>query len=124
MAGGIADVVEVVVLAAGAHAALCRRGTHVRTRISTEEHVLERHHAGVGEEKRRVVFRHQGGGRHDGVSALLEESQESLSDICTFHKQSVAIGASTAASRPRGDAKSGNGKALSTPLRPSQSALV
>ena len=56
---GVADILEIVVLAAGAHAALATGGAYVRAFLLSQEHVLELHHAGVGEQKRWVVRRHQ-----------------------------------------------------------------
>ena len=55
------DVVEVVVLAADAHA-LLRRSSRACSRASPpEEHVLELVHPGVGEEQRRVLVRARAG---------------------------------------------------------------
>ncbi len=76
MAGGIADIVEVVVLAAGAHAFLRRHRPLVGPLLDAGEDVLELHHAGIGEQERRVVARHQRRGRHDFVAVLLEEVEE------------------------------------------------
>ena len=81
----IADVFQVVVLAAGAQAALHGGRTHVRALVGTEEDVLELHHAGVGEQQRRVVARHQRRGAHHGVALALKERQEFLADIGGFH---------------------------------------
>jgi len=50
MACRIADIFQVVVLAAGPHAALRGRRARVRPALLAEEHVLELHHAGVGKE--------------------------------------------------------------------------
>ena len=47
MPGGVADVVEVVVLAAGAHALLRGGGALVGARLLAGEDVLELHHAGA-----------------------------------------------------------------------------
>ena len=56
----VADIVEVVVLAAGAHAFLCRGGPHIGALLETGEDVLELHHAGgIGEHQRRIVARHK-----------------------------------------------------------------
>ena len=55
VAGGPADVFQVVMLAAGAHAFLRRGGPHVAALFVAEETVLELVHAGVGEEQRRIV---------------------------------------------------------------------
>ena len=59
MARGIADIVEVVVLAAGADAFLRRGGALVVAVLDPGEQVLELNHAGVREHQRRVVARHQ-----------------------------------------------------------------
>ena len=59
MARGIADVLQVVVLAAGAHAALRAGGAGIGTRFLADEHVLELHHARVDEQQRRVVARNE-----------------------------------------------------------------
>ena len=75
VARGVADVLEVVVLAAGAHAALRARGARVGALLRAEEDVLELDHAGVGEQQRRVVARHQRARGHDGVAVALEESR-------------------------------------------------
>jgi hypothetical protein len=55
MARGVADIVEVVVLAAGAHAFLRRGGARIGALLLAGEDVLELHHAGIGE--------HQASGR-------------------------------------------------------------
>ena len=49
MAGGVADIFQIVVLAAGAHAALRRGRAVVSAFVLAEEHIFELHHAGVGE---------------------------------------------------------------------------
>jgi hypothetical protein len=85
VARGVADVLQVVVLAAGAHAALRRHRAGVGARVLAGEHVLELHHAGVGEQQGRVVARHQRAGRHDGVALGGEEFEEALADGAAFH---------------------------------------
>ena len=77
----VADVVEVVVLAAGADALLGRRGPRVRTTLKPREDVLELHHPGVGEHQRRVVARHQRARGDDLVALAPEELQEGRPDI-------------------------------------------
>ncbi len=59
MARGIADVFQVVVLAAGAHTALRRHGTTVVALVAAQKHVLERHHAGVRKQQGRIGGRYQ-----------------------------------------------------------------
>ena len=68
VAGGVADVLEVVVLAAGAHAFLRGRGARVGPLLGAGEDVLELHHAGVGEQQGRIVARHERRRRHDLVA--------------------------------------------------------
>src|ERR1043165_1353673 len=70
VARGVADVVEVFVLAAGAHALLRRHCALIRTLFEAGEDVLELHHAGVGEHQGRVVARHQRRRRHDLMAGL------------------------------------------------------
>jgi hypothetical protein len=77
----VAHVLQVVVLAAGAQAGLDRGGADVRALVGAQEHVLELHHAGIGEHQRRVVARHQRARRHDGVALGREEVQKSLADV-------------------------------------------
>ena len=55
----IADVFEIVVLAARPHATLGGRRAHVRSLVNAEEYVLELDHPGVGEEQRWVVRRNE-----------------------------------------------------------------
>ncbi len=77
----VADVLEVVVLAACAHAALRARRALVAALVLAEEDVLELDHAGVGEEERRVVAGHERGRRHDRVAARAEELQECAAEL-------------------------------------------
>ncbi len=48
--GGVANLLEVIVFAAGAHAFLARHGASVVAALQTLEYALELHHAGIGEE--------------------------------------------------------------------------
>ena len=59
MAGGIAHVLKVVVLAAGTHAALTGGGAHIGALVLTQKDIFELDHAGVGEQQRGIVARHQ-----------------------------------------------------------------
>ena len=78
---GVADVVQVVVLAPGAHALLRAGGARRRRAGGAREIVLERHHAGVDEEQRRIVLRHQRRRVDLLVSVLLEEVEEGRADV-------------------------------------------
>ncbi len=64
---------EIVMLARDAQAFLTIRDAHMWRRAQAEEIVLERHHAGVGEEQGGVALGNQRRRRHDRVTALGEE---------------------------------------------------
>src|SRR5207302_6478408 len=81
MAGGVADIVEVVVLAAGAHAFLCGDGARIGTLLEPGEDILELHHARVGEHQGRIVARHERRGRHDGVPVARKKIEKARSDL-------------------------------------------
>ena len=76
MARGVADIVEVVVLAAGAHAFLRGGGALIGPLLDAGEDVLELHHAGIGEHQGRVVARHQRRRRHDLVAVRPRSNSE------------------------------------------------
>ena len=91
VARGLADLVEVVVLAARADALLRRGGARVVALLRAEEHVLELVHPGVGEEQRRVVRGQQRAARHAAVAALLEVSDKGLAYFVSgLHKAMVS----------------------------------
>jgi hypothetical protein len=81
VARGVADIVEVVMLAAGADAFLRGGGALVGTLLDAGEDVLELHHAGIGEHQRRVVARHQRRRRHDLVAFRREVIQKGRPDL-------------------------------------------
>ena len=81
VARGVADIVEVVVLAAGAHAFLRRGRARVGALLEAGEDVLELHHAGIGEHQRRIVARHQRRRRHHLVAVLAEIIEEARPDL-------------------------------------------
>ena len=74
--GGIADIVEIVVLAAGAHAFLRGRGALIGPGLDAGEDVLELHHARIGEHQCRVVARHERRRGHPLVIVLREIVEE------------------------------------------------
>ena len=85
VARGVAHVLQVVVLAAGADALLRRSRPRVRALVEAQEHVLELVHACVREQQRGVVARHHGAGGHGLVALGLEELQEGGADVGGFH---------------------------------------
>ena len=78
---GVADIVEVVVLAARAHAFLRRRRAQGDRLLLTGEDVLERHHARIGEHQSRIVARHERARRDHRVIILGEEVEERRPDV-------------------------------------------
>ena len=101
----VADVLEVVVLAAGAHAALAADRALVAALVLAEEDVLELDHAGIREQERRVVAGHQRRGRHDRVAARAEELQERRPELAG----STCVPSSTAISPRRSCRRSPRG---------------
>ena len=85
VAAGVADVFEVVVLAAGADAFLRGGGAGVVALLEPEEDFLELVHAGVGEQQRRVVGREQRRTAHDAMAVGLEEFEKALPYIVACH---------------------------------------
>ena len=81
VAGGVAHVVEVVVLAPGAHAFLRGRGAFVIAMLQPSEHVFELHHARIGKHKGRVIARHKGGAVHHLVPISFEIVKKSGANI-------------------------------------------
>jgi hypothetical protein len=77
-----ADVVEVVLLPAGAHHLLHRRHAGRRRLLGAEEPALHRLHAGDDEQRRRVVGgRDDRRGRSAHVALLLEEGEEAFAKL-------------------------------------------
>ena len=81
VAGGIADIVQIVVLAAGADAFLDGGGAGIGPLFGTGEQVLELHHARIGEQQGGIVARDQGRGWHRLVAPLGEEFHKSGADV-------------------------------------------
>ncbi len=86
MAAGVADVFEIVVLAAGADAFLGRGGAGVVAGFETLEDLFELVHAGVGEEQGGVVGRQEGAAADDAVPAGVEEVEKTLTDVVAGHR--------------------------------------
>jgi hypothetical protein len=73
VAAGIADIFEIVVLAAGADALLGGGGAEVVALFLAEENFLELVHPGVGEEQGGVVCWQEGGAADNFVPASMEK---------------------------------------------------
>ncbi|KFB74293.1 MAG: hypothetical protein AW09_000414 [Candidatus Accumulibacter phosphatis] len=89
----VADVFEVVVLAAGANAFLRSGRAQVRPFVETEKDVLELVHAGVGEQQRRIGMRYQRTRGNDLVAFGGEEFQELVADFSACHHDPSRCGA-------------------------------
>ena len=92
VAAGVADIFEIVVLAARADAFLGGGGAGVVALFESQEDFLELVHAGVGEQQRGVVGGEQRGTAHDAMAAGVEEVEKALPDVVTCHVFIVAVG--------------------------------
>ena len=77
----VTDIVEVIVLAASAHAFLGGCGAGIGPRLCAGENVLERHHAGIDEQQGRIVLRNQRRRGRDGVTPTLKIVEEGGADF-------------------------------------------
>jgi len=97
VAGGVTHILQIVVLAAGAHTALGTGGATVGALLAPEKNLFELDHARIGEQQGRVVEGHQWTARHHLVAVAGEIVQEGLANIsATLHflnlKSSVGQG--------------------------------
>ena len=95
MARGVPDVLQVIVLAAGAHALLAAGGAGIGALFQAQEAVLELVHAGVGEQQCRVVGRNQRAGGNAGVPLFFKETEEGFTDVCAFHNSLTRDGSAS-----------------------------
>ena len=85
MVGIVADLLQVIVLAAYPEALLAVRHPRVEYGCIAEEPVLELVHAGVGEHERGVPLDHHRGRGNDPVALRGEEVQELFSNLFRCH---------------------------------------
>ena len=81
VARGIADIVQIIMLATGAHAFLAGGGAAVIACFDPCEQVLELHHARIGEHQCRVIARHKRARRDHTVALFFEIIQKSRTDV-------------------------------------------
>ena len=94
MPRGVADIVEIIVLAACAHAFLAAGGARRWRGFEPGKDVLERHHPGVDEHQCRIVVGHQRRAGHDLVVGAAEEFEERAADIVgRLHRGAVRASA-------------------------------
>src|SRR5207302_8100268 len=84
---GLADFVEIAVLAASAQTFLRRTSAHIIALLQTEKHVLELIHARVGEQQCRIVRGQNRAGAHTGMALPLEVFQKLFANLRTRHHQ-------------------------------------
>ena len=87
--GGAADVLQVIVLAAGPHALLGGGRPDVVPALLPQEHGLELHHARVGEEQGGVLGGHQRRGPHHRMPAPAEVFEEPRADLAPGHRTGI-----------------------------------
>ncbi len=99
--GGLADLVDVERADALLHAHRPLPGSG----LGTGEVRLERHHAGVDEQQRRVVVK-QGGAGHDGMAVAFEELHIRARDVGGLHLvHSIGLGSAGRARRRRSSSR-------------------
>ena len=99
MARGIADIVEIIMLAAGADAFLARRRRGIAALLDPGEDILERHHPGIDEHQRRVIIGNERRRRHDLVTVAGEIVEKRPSYIIgCLHK--IDLGERSAVDNP------------------------
>ncbi|EAP76176.1 hypothetical protein ISM_14960 [Roseovarius nubinhibens ISM] len=92
---GIADIVEIIVLAAGTHAFLAGGRAAVIARLDPGKEVLELHHARVGEHQGRVVARHERRTLDNLVIIALVEIEEGRADFVQRRHGALFRGSNT-----------------------------
>ena len=86
------DLLEVVVLAGDAQAALVVDRARVRARLGAGQDVLELDHPRVREQQRLVAGRDEARAGHDGVAALGEELDEPAADLGGGQRHDPRVG--------------------------------
>ena len=89
VAPGVADVLQIVVLAPGPHAALATDRPQVVETFTPGKRILELHHPRVGEQQRGIVPRHQRTRRHHTMPPLGEELQVGSAYFLGQHRWSA-----------------------------------
>ena len=101
--GGVADVFQIVVLAAGPHAFLRRGGALIGPLLQAGEDVLELHHPGIGEQQCRIVARHERARRDDLVVMARKIVEKRSADVVGgLHRQILALRARSYKGHTRG----------------------
>jgi hypothetical protein len=86
MAGGAADLFQVVVFPPRPDAFLGAACPDVVAFFQAEENILELVHPGIGEEERRVIMGNNAGTRDDGMSTVMKKLEKFCPDFVTCHE--------------------------------------
>src|SRR5262249_31968391 len=111
MARGVTHIVEIVVLAAGAHAFLRAHRARIGKLLEAGKDVLELHHAGIGEHQRGIVARHERRRRHHLVAVLGEVVEESRPDLVDAAHSRISANRLACCASPCGKSRSAPGVA-------------
>ena len=87
VAGSIANVIEVIVLATCPDTLLGTDRAIVRSLLSAKEQILELVHTSVREQQRRVLCRNKRTAADDFMLSRREEVEEGLTEFGSFHGQ-------------------------------------
>ena len=101
MPGRVADIIEIVMLSAGANTPLGGHRPVVSPFVLPQKDILELHHTGIGKKQRGIVMGHQRAAGHDFVPVCSEVIKELLSDVPSFHSYPVCAAAKTAVRQGR-----------------------
>ena len=83
--GGVAHVLQIVVLASGAHTLLAGGGGAVLTLLFTDKSALELHHTGVYKKQSGIVRRHQRRASQVPMVVLLKIVDKEFARFAAFH---------------------------------------
>ena len=120
MPRGAADILEVIVLATRAHALLGGSGAYVVPTLLAQEDGLELDHAGIGEEKGRILRRHERRGADHGVAVPREVVEEALANLGAGLHGAIIPGRNQAS----GGTSSDSGRGPSTAVTAARTALA
>jgi len=78
MTRGVTDVLKVIVLSTRANTTLRGSCPDIGSFLTPEEDILELHHPGIGEKKRRIIRRYQLAGSYCSMASGCKEIQKEL----------------------------------------------
>src|SRR3954470_1711210 len=108
MARGVADLLEIVVLSASAHALLrcCGAATERRIFLS-EEYALELNHSGIREQQRRIITWNKRAARPDCMRLALEIFEKFCANFRCLHRSNIVAQRPASSRKNNGDLSRG-----------------